>query len=149
MRFFRRSLVVVSATAATTVALVTIAMAGSIVAGFSFTGTSKHKHYGVTLLPQCFTSGCTRATTIGVQITTGNPKHAAGRCVYGTFQLPNAKLRNGRFAVTGQASAGNKLITLKASGRFTTPRRAHGTVTGPRVCGGTDTFRATETLAAG
>ncbi len=141
MRMFRRFLVVVSVTAAATIAIVTLAMAVSVPVTTTFTGASKHKHYVVNLVPECFTSGCTRATTIAVQVTTGSQKHPAAKCVFGTFQLPNAKLHRGRFSAGGRFLAGSRTITIKASGVFTTSTRAHGTVTGPRACGATDSFR--------
>ena len=141
MRLFRRFLVVVSVTASATIAIVTIAIAVSVPVTTTFTGKSRHGHYGVNLLPQCFTTGCTRATTIAVQVTTGSAKHPGAKCVYGTFQLPAAKLHRGRFAASGRFLAGSKTITIKASGVFTTSTRARGTVTGPRACGRTDGFR--------
>jgi hypothetical protein len=145
MRCFRRSLVAVC------VALGTLAAASTAVTlsvKSSFIGTSKHKHYGVTLRPECFTIGCKKATTLGIQVRTGNIKHPAGKCVYAVFQLPNAPIRrNGKFTVTGDASTVATSFKLKVSGVFLSPRKVRGTVTGPKVCGGSDTFRLTASKA--
>ncbi len=128
------------------VCLPAAAGAVSLAVSLRFTGTSKHRHYGITLLPECFTTGCTKATTLGVQITTGRPKHPAAKCVYGTFQLPNTKIRkNGAFSITGEGSTVSRTFKLRVSGVFTSPRRVHGTIAGPKACGGTDRFRLTAT----
>ena len=148
-RLFRRLLIVVSATAAAVVATVTIAMAVNLTPGTSYIGQSKHHHYTINLLPECFTSGCTRATTIGIQITTGNAKRPAARCVYGTFQLANAKLHRGKFSAKGQFLAANKLFTLAVSGKFVSAHRAYGTITGPKRCGGVEGFRVTGPTTGG
>jgi hypothetical protein len=139
-RIFRRWLVVVSVSAAATILFVTIALAVKLKAGTTFSGPSKHKHYGLMLLPQCFGSACPKATTIGVQVTIGNAKHPGAKCIYGTFQLSNAPLHNGRFTSTGDAFAGSRTFKLKVTGTFSTPTTVHGTVTGPKACGGTDAY---------
>jgi hypothetical protein len=144
MRIFGRWLVVVSVTAGATVLFVAIALAVELKAGTRFTGESKHKHYGVTLLPECFGSACPKATTIAVQVTIGNAKHPGGKCIYGTFQLSSAPLHNGKFTSTGDAFAGSRTFKLKVTGIFTSSSRVHGTVTGPKVCGGIDGYRLTE-----
>jgi hypothetical protein len=148
-RIFRRCLVAVFLTAASTILLVTIALAVKLVPGSTFTGQSKHKHYGITLQPECFSSGCTKVTSVGVQVTIGNPKHPGGTCIYGTFQLGNARLHGGSFSSSGEAFAGARTFKLKVIGKFTSSTRVHGTVFGPKVCGASDTYRLVEKPAAG
>jgi hypothetical protein len=148
MRLFRRFLVVVSGTSALMIVIVTIAMAVGLVPGTNFTGQTGHRHYTVNLSPECFTNGCTKATTIGVQVTTGNAKHPGRKCVYGDFQLPNAKLVRGSFFTKGQVGDVTRTYTVKVYGTFTTPTRVHGAVVGPAICGGKDRYRLTETPQA-
>src|SRR5581483_3531888 len=122
--------------------MIAMALAVTLSVTSVFTGASKHKHYGVNVVPQCFTTGCVNATTVAVQVTTGKARHPAAKCVYGTFQLPNAKIhRNGTFMARGDGSTVSKRFKLQVSGVFTSPRNVHGTVIGPKVCGGSDTFR--------
>jgi hypothetical protein len=123
------------------VGLVTAALAVNVSVASIFTGPSKHKHYGLHLVPQCFTAGCTKATTVQVQVTVGSATHPAADCPHGTFQLPNARLhRDGTFTATGHASTVTTTFTLKVSGVFTSAHRVHGTVHGPAICGGSDGF---------
>ena len=132
------------------VGLVTAALAVNVSVAATFSGASKHKHYRVRVVPQCFTGGCMHATSVEVQVTTGSAAHPAASCVYGTFQLPNAKLRrDGRFTATGQASTVTTTFTLKVSGVFTSAHRLHGTVLGPADCGGSDSFHLTATPVGG
>jgi hypothetical protein len=126
------------------VGLVTAALAVNVSVASTFKGVSKHKHYGLSLVPQCFAAGCTKATTLEVQVTVGSAARPAADCAHGTFQLPNAKLhRDGSFTATGHASTVTTTFTLKVSGVFTSAHRVHGTVRGPGICGGSETFHLT------
>jgi predicted ferric reductase len=140
----------VALSASLVLGLVGAAIALSLSVRSVFAGPTKHKRYRVDLVPQCFTTGCTKATTLAVQVTIGNAKHPAAKCAYGTFQLPNAKVRrDGRFSVSGSASTVSRTFTLKVSGVFTSSMKVRGLVVGPKFCGSKDSFRLSASKAAG
>jgi hypothetical protein len=123
--------------------LATAVAAAAVPVGATYDGTSSHKRYAVRVLTQCFTSGCHRATTIAVQVTTGNAKRPNAACVYGTFQLGSAKLRKGEtFSASGSFIGHGRVFGLKATGKFVSSHAVKGKISGPKVCGGTQTYKA-------
>jgi hypothetical protein len=110
-------------------------------AGSQFTGESGHHRYGVALYPKCFSTGCKKATTVDVQVTVGSPKTPNGKCVYGTWQLANAKLKHHKFKSTGEIGGHGNLYVVKVTGVFTSSVKVHGTIYGPNICGGKSSYR--------
>lgn len=115
-----------------------VAFAGPKV-GARFTGPSAHKHYVVTVLPTCATAGCKKATSVIIQVTTGKPTRPNGKCPYVTNQLPNAVLKHGSFSSSGEFIIAGKDVTFKLTGKFAGDA-VSGSVSGPKVCGGNDTY---------
>jgi len=92
-----------------------------------FSGPSVHHRYTVELDTGCAagTSGCVPSPTyLGVSVVT---PHRVGKCAANSqYSFPSATLqKNGSFSAK-QAYAGG--ITMTVSGRFTSARSAHGTV---------------------
>jgi hypothetical protein len=99
-----------------------------------FSGASAHGKYNIQLDTGCYgaSAACQPSPTyIYLLVTT--PQKAAGKCPANTqflFQTPTLK-KDGSFSAT-QAYAGGRTMTV--GGRFTSPRSAHGTVSGNQGC---------------
>ncbi len=129
------------------IALVTVALASSPKPGAQFTGETGHHKYVLTLYAECFTNGCKRTTTIGVQVTTGKASKPNGKCVYGTWQLGDAKLKKHKFTSRGDVTDHGKDHLVKVTGTFTSATKVHGKVFGPKICGGTSSYTLHATKA--
>lgn len=105
----------------------------------TFSGPSVHKRYSIQVTPQCTTSPCKHATTISVSVQSLHKNALCG--TLDSYQIPGGPLKGGRFAESGEFIGPAKAtFTLKASGHFSSATHVVGTVTGPKKCGGTDTF---------
>ncbi len=135
MRATHRTLLTTLIAAVTALALTATALA--VPQGTTYSGNSKHQHYGLTVYTQCNTAGCQNATSVSVQITEGSKAHPHASCAYHKGLQLSAKLKNGKFSAKQKFT--KKHVTLSISGSFASGK-VKGKVTGPKACGGTDTY---------
>lgn len=100
------------------------------VAPATFAGPSTHSRYIVDLK-------VASPTSITIDITT--PDNPRSQCPYEDFEFLDVTLVNGSFSATRWFLS---KLQFAVAGSFTSPRTAHGTVTGPAACGA-DTFTLT------
>jgi hypothetical protein len=134
MRATHRSLLITLIAAVAALAVAATAVA--VPAGTQYSGSTKHKHYGLTVNTTCTAVGCQKATKVSVEITEGSQAHPHAACAYNDV-IVNAKLKNGKFSVKQKFA--KKHITVSVSGAFGSGK-VKGKVTGPKACGGTDSY---------
>ncbi len=135
MRATHRSLLITLSAAVTVLALAATALA--VPQGTTYQGSSQHKHYGLTVNTVCNTVGCQNATSVTVQITEGSKAHPHASCAYYKNLTLSAKVKNDKFSVKQKFA--KKHLTLSISGAFGSGK-VKGKVTGPRACGGTESY---------
>jgi hypothetical protein len=131
----RASVAVLSLVVAGAFAFVGTAVAAAPVYPAVFSGPSAHGRYNVELDTGCQganPASCQPSPTYLYLVVT-TPQKAAGKCPANSqfpFQTPILK-KDGSFSATQAYAAGR---TMTVSGRFTSPRSAHGTVSGNQGC---------------
>ena len=119
--------------AAAAVLIVAVLSAGSP-SGVSYQGSSNHGAYALFIRAQ-------HNGVAVVQLTSGRFDDELLPCPYGTNQLPDAPIVNGRFASAEWFwLAPHTWAWLWISGRIGPRGRVTGRIQGPPQCGGRDTF---------
>lgn len=108
-----------------------------------YAGNTAHNHYRVSIITDCVGKKCTTASTTTITLRAGSPSKPINGCPSGGYDLPQGKIKQGKFSAATEFVVSGKLLKFKVSATFTAPTKLKGTVTGPAACGGTDAFTFT------
>jgi hypothetical protein len=126
--------------AALTVAAAALA-AVSVKPGTTFSGTTAHKHYAISVGAKCSTKKCSTANAALVIVTAGSRRApSTSACEFAGYALPLAKISSGKFSATQKFFEPKGPVSFTVSGKFTSATKVTGTVVGSQSCGGKDTF---------
>jgi len=137
----RKSLATTTFFATAALLMASVALAATPKANEYFVGNTAHKHYRVSITSNCTGKKCSNATSVTIEISAGSTKNPkAASCPYAAYDMPVAKLKNGKFSTGTQFTVNGQTQKFTVSGTFTGATTIKGTATGIKACGGSDAF---------
>ena len=122
------------------------ALAATVPSGYVFAGKTDHKRYALTIDASCPASAktCPHATDVAIIATLGLSSKPKPSCPHAAYQI-GGKISGTQFSTTGEFATSKKLVVIKVAAKFGLGKKTtlKGSITGPKACGGTDTFSFT------